>query len=172
MRQFLLALAATTLALPALAAPEVGGPAPAFELPDQQGDMHRLGDYAGQWVVLYFYPKADTPGCTTEACAFRDDIFAFKKLGAKIVGISLDEVKSQKDFAEKYSLPFTLLSDPDGTVAEAYGVLSNWGVMKFAKRETFIIAPDGTIARHYQDVDPDTHSTQILKDLKSLMAHG
>lgn len=168
----LLAAAALFLCATALAAPAPGAPAPAFELLDQQGDVHRLEDYAGKWVVLYFYPKADTPGCTTEACAFRDNIFAFRALGAEIVGISLDDVASQKEFAEKYSLPFTLLSDAGGGVAEAYGVLRNFGVMKLAKRETFIIAPDGTIARHYDDVDPDTHSAEVLEDLESLMGQG
>ena len=170
MKHALFALAAALLAVsPAAASPPVGAPAPAFELLDQKGETHRLEDYSGKWVVLYFYPKADTPGCTTEACAFRDNIFAFRKMGAEIVGISLDDVSSQQEFAEKYSLPFTLLSDAEGTVAEAYGVLRNFGVMKVAKRETFIIAPDGSVARHYDDVDPDSHSAEVLGDLEALI---
>jgi peroxiredoxin Q/BCP len=174
MKKALLAFAAAVLVAPAAhaAAPAVGDPAPAFELLDQEGKTHRLEDYAGKWVVVYFYPRADTPGCTTEACAFRDNIFAFRGKGAEIVGISLDEVSSQKEFAEKYSLPFPLLSDAKGEVAEAYGVLRNLGLMKLAKRETFIIAPDGTIARHYDDVDPDSHSAEVLEDLDSLMPTG
>ena len=173
MRQSLIAFAAAALvAVPALAAPTVGGPAPAFELLDQEGNTRRLEDYSGKWVVLYFYPKADTPGCTTESCAFRDNIFAFRAIGAEIVGISLDDVSSQKEFAEKYSLPFPLLSDAKGTVAESYGVLRNFAVMKMASRETFIIAPDGTIARHYEDVDPDEHSAEVLADLKTLVGEG
>jgi peroxiredoxin Q/BCP len=173
MRQSLIAFAAAALvAVPALAAPTVGGPAPAFELLDQEGNTRRLEDYSGKWVVLYFYPKADTPGCTTESCAFRDNIFAFRAIGAEIVGISLDDVSSQKEFAEKYSLPFPLLSDAQGTVAESYGVLRNFAVMKMASRETFIIAPDGTIARHYEDVDPDEHSAEVLADLKTLVGEG
>ncbi len=173
MRNALVAIAATAITLaagPAMASPPaVGDPAPGFQLLDQKGEAHRLEDYAGKWVVMYFYPKADTPGCTTEACAFRDNIFAFRAVGAEIIGISLDDVSSQKEFAEKYSLPFTLLSDADGKVAESYGVLRNLGVMKMAKRETFIIAPDGTIARHYDDVDPDEHSAEVLADLKTLV---
>jgi peroxiredoxin Q/BCP len=174
MKKALLAFAAAVLVASAAhaAAPAVGDPAPAFELLDQEGKTHRLEDYAGKWVVVYFYPRADTPGCTTEACAFRDNIFAFRGKGAEIVGISLDEVSSQKEFAEKYSLPFPLLSDAKGEVAEAYGVLRNLGLMKLAKRETFIIAPDGTIARHYDDVDPDSHSAEVREDLDSLMPTG
>jgi peroxiredoxin Q/BCP len=164
--------AAFFAASPAVAAPAEGEPAPAFELPDQSGDMHSLSDFSGRWLVLYFYPKDDTPGCTTEACNFRDNIFAFRKLGAQIVGISVDDVESHEAFAEKHGLPFPLLADEGGEVAEAYGVLKNFGVMKLASRQTFVIAPDGTIARHYEDVDPDEHSAQLLADLEKLTAEG
>jgi peroxiredoxin Q/BCP len=150
----------------------VGDKAPAFALSGQDGKKVSLSDFKGKNVLLYFYPKADTPGCTTESCAFRDNIFAFRAIGAEIVGISLDDVSSQKEFAEKYSLPFPLLSDAQGTVAESYGVLRNFAVMKMASRETFIIAPDGTIARHYEDVDPDEHSAEVLADLKTLIGEG
>jgi peroxiredoxin Q/BCP len=166
---FLLALSTAALAGDKVA---VGGPAPDFRLMDQSGDWHTLEDYRGKWVALYFYPKADTPGCTTEACNFRDNIFAFREMGAEIVGVSLDDVEDQKAFAEKYSLPFTLLADTEGEVAESYGVLRNYGVMKLASRESFLIDPEGRIAKHYAKVDPDTHSEEVMADLKTLMTDG
>ncbi|NND61269.1 MAG: peroxiredoxin [Gammaproteobacteria bacterium] len=147
--------------------PAVGEPAPDFRLQDQNGDWHSIGDYSGQWVVMYFYPKDDTPGCTTEACAFRDDIFKFRKMKANLLGVSVDDVKSHAEFAEKYHLPFPLLSDVDKDAAEKYGVLGMMGL--YTKRETFIIAPDGSIAQHYRKVDPDKHSAQVLADLAVLM---
>lgn len=150
-------------------APAVGEPAPAFRLQDQNNRWHTLDDYSGQWVVMFFYPKADTPGCTTEACAFRDDIFKFKRLGARILGVSLDDVSSQKEFADKYSLPFPLLSDASQQTARDYGVLLNLGITQMARRQTFVIGPDGQIARHYPDVDPDTHSAEVLEDLEDLI---
>jgi peroxiredoxin Q/BCP len=165
----LLAAALALLAGPAVAdQPAAGTAAPDFRLQDQKGDWHELSQYQGQWVALYFYPKNDTPGCTTEACNFRDNIFAFRERGAVILGVSLDDVESHKEFAEKYSLPFSLLSDAEGEVAERYGVLRNLGIMKMAKRQSFLIGPDGVIAKHYEDVDPDTHSREVLADLESL----
>ena len=152
------------------ASPAVGDPAPAFTLVDQTGATRSLSDYDGHWLVLYFYPKDDTPGCTTEACSFRDDIFQFREMGVEVVGVSLDDVESHKAFAEKYSLPFTLLSDADQTVAKAYGVLTKSGPMSYAKRETFVIAPDGTVAKHYAEVKAAEHSDQVLQDVKALMA--
>jgi peroxiredoxin Q/BCP len=146
--------------------PAVGEAAPDFRLQDQNYQWHGLGDYAGQWVVLYFYPKADTPGCTTEACEFRDNIFAFQEIGAAVVGVSVDDVGSQKEFADKYHLPFPLLSDASQATAKAYGVLRDSGV---ANRQTFLIGPDGRIAKHYSEVDPATHSAQVLADLEVLM---
>jgi len=148
--------------------PAVGDPAPDFKLLDQDGKTHDLEQYRGQWVALYFYPKDDTPGCTTQACNFRDNIFAFRERDAVILGISLDDVSSHEEFAEKYSLPFPLLSDADGEVAEKYGVLRNLGVMKLAKRQTFLIGPNGQVAKHYETVDVDTHSQTILADLDSM----
>ena len=150
--------------------PVVGSPAPEFELPDQTGQLHSLEDYRNQWVVLYFYPKDDTPGCTTEACEFRDNIFAFRDLNAQILGVSLDDVDSHKEFAENNSLPFPLLADTDGTTSTAYGVKTRMFGMTVAKRQTFIIGPDGSIAKHYGKVKPATHSTQVLADLKELGA--
>ena len=156
------------MATAVFAAPKVGEPAPAFRMQDQNGEWHTLSDYRGKWVALYFYPKDDTPGCTTQACAFRDNIFAFRKIDAEIVGISLDDVESHQEFAEKYSLPFTLLSDKDGDTAKKYGVLKNFGVMKIASRQSFLIDPQGQIVKHYEKVDPETNSTQMLADIETL----
>ncbi len=147
-----------------------GDMAPNFNLQDQSGNAHELADYRGKWLVLYFYPKDDTPGCTTEACEFRDNIFAFKKLNSQIVGISLDDESSHKDFAEKYSLPFPLLADTGQKVATAYGVLGKMVGMSYAKRETFLIDPEGRIARHYPKVSPKSHSEEVLADLERLAA--
>jgi len=152
--------------------PIVGSPAPEFELPDQTGQLHSLEDYRNQWVVLYFYPKDETPGCTTEACEFRDNIFAFRDLNAQILGVSLDDVESHKEFAENNSLPFPLLADTEGTTSTAYGVKTRMFGMTVAKRQTFIIGPDGNVAKHYQKVKPAEHSTQVLADLKELGAAG
>jgi thioredoxin-dependent peroxiredoxin len=153
------------------ATPDVGAPAPMFRLQDQAGAWHALGDYRGKWVVLYFYPKDDTPGCTTQACEFRDNIFAFNKLGAVILGISVDDVASHKQFAEEHSLPFTLLADSTKETANSYGVLRNvLGLMEVASRETFIIDPQGRIQKHYKSVDPKGHSQMVLADLKALQA--
>ena len=174
LRTLAIALLAPALLLPGAvqASPAAGTAAPAFELPDQAGQMHRLEDYRGKWLVLYFYPKDDTPGCTTQACEFRDNIFAFRRLGAEIVGISLDDVDSHRAFAEKHGLPFTLLADEDGTVAREYGVLKNFGLVKLASRQTFLISPDGSVARHYEKVDVDAHSAEVLADIEALSAGG
>ena len=153
------------------AQPATGQDAPDFRLQDQDGNWRALSDFRGQWVAVYFYPKADTPGCTTEACEFRDNIFAFEEIGAAVIGISIDAIRDQKAFADKYSLPFPLLADIDGKTAEAYGVLKNLGVMKIASRQSFLIGPDGKIAKHYLKVDPNTHSKEVLADLKALGAH-
>ena len=151
------------------ATPEAGSPAPAFHLQDQAGAWHDLGEYRGKWLVLYFYPKDDTPGCTTQACEFRDNIFAFGKQGAVILGISVDDVASHKHFAEEHGLPFTLLADSTKETAKSYGVLrSALGLMEIASRETFIIDPQGRIAKHYASVDPKGHSQMVLADLKVL----
>lgn len=153
-----------------VAQPGVGDRAPEFELEDQTGQLHSLEDYRDQWVVLYFYPKDETPGCTTEACEFRDNIFAFRDMNAQIVGVSIDSVESHKSFTENHSLPFPLLADIDGTAADAYGVKTRMLGMTVAKRQTFLIAPDGRIARHYKKVKPAEHSEQVLADLKLLNA--
>ncbi len=138
-------------------------------LPDQDGVSHKLSDYKGQWVLLYFYPKDDTPGCTMEACAIRDNFPAFGKLQAQVFGVSVDPVAKHKKFADKYKLPFTLLSDEDKLVVNAYGV---WGKKKFMGREymgtnriSFLIDPDGNIAKVYEKVKPKEHAEEVLTDL-------
>lgn len=152
------------------AAPGVGSLAPAFKLQDQKGDWRTLDQYRGKWVVLYFYPKDDTPGCTTEVCTFRDDVLKLHKEGAEVLGVSLDDIKSHAAFAEKYHVPFPLLSDNSQATAKAYGVLtySEKYKMSFAKRETFLIDPTGKVAKHYVDVDPKENSGQVLADLATL----
>lgn len=151
---------------------KIGDLAPDFTLPDQSGKPHSLKAERGNWVLLYFYPKDDTPGCTTEACALRDNFPKFKKLGVSVFGVSVDKVKSHAKFADKYDLPFTLLADEDKTLVKAYGV---WGKKKFMGREymgtkrwSFLIDPKGKIAKIYQDVKPATHAEEVLADLKSL----
>ena len=143
--------------------------APDFELSDQDGKSHKLSDYKGKKVILYFYPKDDTPGCTIEACNFRNDDAAYKKKGAVILGISVDDVKSHKKFADKYKLPFTLLSDVEKKTVNSYGV---WKEKSFlgkkymgTSRETFIIDEKGRILKHFDDVSVNSHSKEILKIL-------
>jgi peroxiredoxin Q/BCP len=118
--------------------------------------------------VLYFYPKDDTPGCTKEACSFRDDLTKLEKLGAKVVGVSVDDSDSHSKFASKYHLPFPLLADADGKVADSYGALTNLLLLKIAKRYTFLIDPKGKIAKVYLSVDTSRHSQEIVDDLKKL----
>jgi peroxiredoxin Q/BCP len=149
--------------------PVVGSAAPDFSLPDQDGRVVHLADWRGHWLVLYFYPKDDTPGCTQEACSFRDDLAKLSALGAKVVGISLDDTSSHATFARKYHLPFPLLADPDAAVARRYGALSDWVLFKFAKRNTFLIDPQGRIARVYTKVDTARHSAELIADLQRLV---
>ena len=162
----LLALSATAWA----EVPAIGTVAPGFSLPDQNGAPRRLAEWRGRWVVLYFYPKDDTPGCTTEACAFRDDLARLTALGAQVVGISVDDTVSHKAFADKYNLPFPLLSDSTAEVARQYGALSDWIGFKVAKRYTFLVDPVGRIAKTYLSVDTSRHSAEIVADLKILQA--
>lgn len=150
--------------------PKIGKVAPRFSLADQDGKMHKLSAYKGSWVLLYFYPKDDTPGCTKQACAIRDEFPAFKKLGCVVFGISTDTEKSHKKFEEKYNLPFTLLADPEKKVVQAYGV---WAPKKFMGREflgtqrtSFLINPEGKIAKIYENVKPVVHAEEVLTDLK------
>lgn len=143
-------------------------PAPAFTLKDQAGQAHALADYRGHWLVLYFYPKDDTPGCTTEACSFRDDIPQLRALGVQILGVSVDDSESHARFAEKYHLPFPLLADTSGEVATAYDSLWSLGPLRFARRNTFIIDPQGRIAKIYRSVKPAGHSREIQHDIQEL----
>lgn len=143
--------------------------APDFTLLDETGTPRRLSDYRGRPVVLYFYPKDDTPGCTTEACSFRDGYSAYQQAGVTILGVSPDTPKQHTKFKEKYQLPFTLLADDGHKICEQYGV---WGRKKLMGREydgvfrtTFVIAPDGTIARVFENVKPDGHSAEVLAAL-------
>lgn len=152
----------------AAAVPAVGSAAPDFSMKDQNGKTWRLADQRGRWVVLYFYPKDDTPGCTEEACQFRDDLATLQALDAQIIGVSVDDTISHAAFAKKYSLPFPLLTDQDGKVAAAYGALSDWLVAKLAKRYTFLIDAQGRIAKAYLKVDTSRHSAEIIADLKRL----
>lgn len=164
-------LLSSVLLVPAWAeSPAVDQPAPGFSLPDQDGAMHALADYRGKWLVLYFYPKNDTPGCTTEACNFRDGYGQLKALGAQVLGVSVDDTASHLAFAKKYKLPFTLLADADGAVAERYGALTNLALVKFAKRQTFLIDPQGVIREKWLKVDPDTHAAEVMAALKQRSA--
>ncbi len=147
-------------------------PAPNFELLDQDGKSHSLADYRGKWVVVYFYPKDDTPGCTTEACSFRDEYGYIQENGAVVLGISKDSAASHKKFAAKYKLNFPLLSDESLDTIKAYGA---WGERslygrKFTGiiRSTFLIDPKGQIAKEYPKVTPKDHAVQIVKDLVAL----
>ncbi len=146
--------------------------APQFELQDQNGKTHTLGDYIGKWLIVYFYPKDDTPGCTKEACSYRDGREEIVKLGAGILGISKDTVASHKKFVEKYKINFPLLSDPDHKIIEAYGA---WGEKKFMgrvyqgiKRNTYLIDPKGEIVKKYENVNPLTNASTLVNDLKNL----
>lgn len=148
--------------------PAQGAAAPAFRLQDQHGAWHTLDQYRGRFVVLYFYPKDFTPGCTTQVCAFRDDIVALRKAGAEVLGVSLDDVKSHAEFAAEHGVPFPLLSDASRSVAKSYGVLTSRAGVAYARRDTFLIDPQGHVARHYENVDPKQNVKNVLSDLDAL----
>ena len=151
-----------------LAALKVGDKAPNFRLNDQNNVTHQLSDYEGSWVILYFYPKDDTPGCTTQACDFRDAVKRIIASKSVVFGLSLDSVESHKRFSEKNNLSFSLLSDEEGIAAKSYDSLNNFIGFKSAKRNTFIINPEGLLAKIYLSVDPKTHSQMVLNDLALL----
>lgn len=149
---------------------KAGVPAPDFELPDQNGTLRKLSDYRGKPVVLYFYPKDDTPGCTTEACSFRDDFQLYQQAGIEILGVSPDSPKKHTKFKDKYDLPFTLLADEEHKVCELYEV---WGPKKFMGREyegvyrtTFVVGAEGQIQKVFENVKPAEHSQEVLESLK------
>ena len=151
--------------------PKVGERAPNFQLPSTEGKDFTLKDYAGKNVILYFYPKDDTPGCTKEACGFRDRIGDIEKAGAAVVGVSTDDLKSHEKFRQKYSLNFPLLSDQTADVSKMFGAWKEknlygrraWGVA----RKTILIGPDGLIRRIYNKVSPEEHADEIIRDLKT-----
>lgn len=150
----------------------ISQPAPDFSLPDQQGQLHNLADYRGRWVVLYFYPKDDTPGCTAEACNMRDHAADFAAHKVVVLGVSADNQASHHKFATKFNLNFPLLSDPDKSVIQAYGVWVEKSM--FGKkylgidRQTFLIDPQGRIAKVYPKVNPTQHTQQLLQDIQHL----
>ncbi len=151
---------------------QTGIQAPEFTLPDQKGQQHNLSNYNGRWVVVYFYPKDDTSGCTAEACSFRDSIDTYKEQGIVVLGISKDSVASHEKFMNKYNLPFTLLSDPEKKVIMQYEA---WGKKKMYGKEydgvlriSYIIDPEGMIRKVYEQVRPEEHAQQILQDIQTL----
>lgn len=161
-------LFATALAEPPLLKVHTGEAAPDFTLPDQEGKPVRLSDLRGRWVVLYFYPKDDSPGCTTEACSFRDNLAAMQQLNAEILGISVDSVASHKAFAGKFKLNFKILADSDQKVCNQYGTLKSYAGKTVASRTTFIVDPGGVIRKVFPSVDPKDHALEIHKALKEL----
>src|SRR6266704_5126709 len=151
--------------------PEVGKPAPDFRLTAGDGSQVSLKDYRGKWVVLYFYPKDFTSGCTLEAHNFQRDLAKYEQAGAVILGVSVDSADSHKGFCAKEGLNFTLLSDPDAKVTAAYGSAMEYKGSKLAARNTFIIDPEGKIAKVYTQVDPAGHSDEVLAALGGLQKH-
>lgn len=149
-----------------------GEPAPSFNLPDQSGQVHQLADYQGQWLVVYFYPKNDTSGCTIEAKAFRDNYQTIRHLDAEVLGVSLDDAESHRAFIAKYDLPFNLLVDGNKQMSRDYGVDGGMAVFSYAKRQTFIIDPQGQIAVHFEKVDPNTHAEEVIAALKELQENS
>jgi thioredoxin-dependent peroxiredoxin len=150
------------------AAPSAGSSAPDFTLASQEGDTVSLRNYRGSWVVLYFYPKDLTPGCTREARNFQRDQPKYAERHAVVLGVSVDDIDSHRKFCAKEELNFKLLADTAGRISKAYGSLTNLGVVKFAARHTFVIDPNGKIAKTYTSVDPARHSEEVLADLDSL----
>jgi peroxiredoxin Q/BCP len=174
MALLVLAIAVVVVVVPRLisgsraAAPTAGGAAPDFSLPSQQGASISLKDYRGHWIVLYFYPKDQTPGCTREAHNFQVDQSKYAERHAVVLGVSVDSVDSHKKFCAKEGLNFKLLADSDGKVSQAYGSLTDLAVVKFAKRHTFLIDPSGKVAKAYTSVDPARHSEEVLAALDQL----
>ena len=152
--------------------PEVGQTAPTFTLPNQEGTPVSLDSYKGKWVVLYFYPKDMTTGCTIEAHNFQRDLDKYKALNAVILGVSVDTVDSHKQFCTKDSLSFTLLADPDKKVVEQYGSLGSFGPMQIAMRNTFLIDPDGKIVKVWTKVNPTVHSADVLATIGDMEKKG
>lgn len=158
----------SVVSMPVLGSAIKGSKAPEFELPDQSGNTHKLSDFRGQWVVLYFYPRDDTPGCTIEAGEFRDNKAALDELNTVVMGVSVDGIDSHAAFHKDMKLNFNLLSDSNKDVSKAYNVLNDIVVLSYSKRQTFIIDPMGMIAHHFEDVDPKTHTPEVIKTLKEV----
>ena len=148
--------------------PRPGDIAPAFTLPDQKGKLRDSSEFRGRWLVLYFYPRDDTPGCTEQAARYRDAMRDIEALGATVCGVSVDGGESHAAFARKYILPFALLSDTNGEVAARHGSLRNFGILKLAKRNTFLIDPQGKVAKVYLGVNPSRDALEVITDLKRL----
>jgi peroxiredoxin Q/BCP len=148
--------------------PQAGDPAPTFTLPDQNGNARTLDEFRGRWLVLYFYPRDDTPGCVEQAMRFRDSIRDLEGLGATVCGVSVDDSASHAAFARKYNLPFALLADRNGEVAARYGSLRNFGVVKVAKRNTFLVNPQGEVAKVYAGVSAGRNAHDVREDLEKL----
>ena len=148
--------------------PKVGDPAPDFRLLDQAGRERASDEFRGKWLVLYFYPRDDTPGCTEQAARYRDAMRDLEAAGAVVCGISVDDSASHAAFARKYNLPFALLADRAGGVAARYGSLRDFGLLKFAKRNTFLIDPQGRIAQVYLGVNPARNTDEVINDLRKL----
>jgi peroxiredoxin Q/BCP len=154
------------------ATPSEGSNAPEFTLPSQEGSSVSLKDYRGKWVVLYFYPKDQTPGCSREAHNFQVDQPKYAERNAVVLGVSLDSVDSHKKFCAKEGLNFKLLADTDHKVTDSYGSLTNLGLVKFAARHTFLIDPSGKVAKAYTSVDPLKHSAEVVSELDLLQKRG
>lgn len=152
--------------------PPLNSQAPDFTLPDQFGATHSIAEYAGNYILLYFYPKDDTEGCTIEACSFRDRLNELKEKNVQVLGVSADDTASHKKFAEKYQLNFPLLADTNKKIIESYGVWrekENFGKKYMGiVRESFLINPEGIIIKHYENVKPETHVDDVIDDIKTL----
>jgi len=168
MKQLYAAGLALLLSLPAVASDWVGMKAPAFALPDQSGKVRTLDEFKGRWLVLYFYPRDNTSGCTEEAKRFRDRYSEFRNRGIAVLGVSLDSVESHKRFADELKLPFSLLSDSRKELSAKLNVLAGFGPVSYTRRETFLIDPQGEIVLRYPSVDTDTHAAQVLADVARL----
>jgi peroxiredoxin Q/BCP len=166
-----LALFSSTLLVASEGAPKVGSAAPDFSLETEEGKLASLSDYLGKWVVLYFYPKDFSAGCTLQAADFERDLSKFARMDAVVVGVSVDSVETHKSFCVRESLSFTLLSDPDAAVSEKYGSVMEYNGTKMSARNTFIIDPEGKVAKVFMKVQPASHSGEVLRALSELQCH-
>ena len=167
---YIVGILLTCLTLTSQAMNLQGSKAPEFSLPNQDGVVKNLSDYKDQWVVLYFYPRDDTPGCTVEAAEFRDNLSKLQSMNAVILGVSVDGLESKKSFHTDQKLNFDLLADVSKETSKAYNVLNDLMVLSYSKRQTFIIDPMGMVAHHFEDVDPNTHATEVINKLTEIKA--